>query len=73
MILRRAYLPSERTQAFNNVIEVANSLPNFSSEEQLGEILSLIPDSDLYFKYVTSGEWGYEIYILYPVSEKYDL
>ena len=68
MILRRVYNPSEATQAFNHAIEIANSLPNFASEDELEKVLAQIPDSDLYYKYVTSGDYGYEILILYPVK-----
>jgi hypothetical protein len=67
MRLRRAYFPTEATQAFNHIIEIANSLPNYASEEELEALLGLIPDSDLYSVYVSSDEWGYNIHILYSV------
>lgn len=68
MTLQRAYYSSKETKEFGDAISIANSLKIFASDEELAEKLKEIPDSPLYYKYVVSGEYGWEIHILYPVS-----
>lgn len=50
-------------------VDIAESLRNWAPDEEVEAVLNQIPESTEYFTFIQyAGEYGTEIYILYPAN-----